>query len=94
MLEEKKHSGSKYRKAIRGKHLANEYIRTDNESLEQITTIEVDIYDLLVGYEVTCPARQHAIKKLFFAGVRGGKGAKQDLEEAIDAIRRAIELLK
>jgi len=34
----------------------------------------IDIYDILVAYGVTCPARQHAIKKLMLAGQRGSKG--------------------
>lgn len=53
----------------------------------------VDVYAVLIAFEVNCPARQHAIKKLLCAGIRGKASNLQDLEEARDAISRAIELL-
>jgi len=52
----------------------------------------VDVYDVLEAFNVSCPARQHAVKKLLCAGARGAKGAVQDLEEAADAVQRAIEM--
>jgi hypothetical protein len=52
-----------------------------------------DVYDVLTAFGVTCPARQHAIKKLLAAGQRGGKTEKQDLEEAIVSINRSIDLI-
>lgn len=55
---------------------------------------QVDVYDVLVAFEVTCPARQHAIKKLLCAGLRGKGDTKQDLIEASDAVERAIQLTK
>lgn len=54
--------------------------------------IEADVYDVLVAWNVSCPARHHAIKKLLMAGQRGVKSTLQDLEEARDAVTRAIEL--
>lgn len=51
-----------------------------------------DVYDVLKAFEVVCPARQHAIKKLLCAGLRGKGGEAQDLTEALDAVRRAVEL--
>ena len=52
-----------------------------------------DIYDVLTAFNVTCPATQHALKKLLLPGVRtGGKSRVQDLEEAVQAIQRAVEL--
>ena len=54
--------------------------------------IEVDVYDVLAAFKVTCPARQHAIKKLLCAGQRGSKSEMQDLEEAAQAVDRAIGL--
>ena len=53
---------------------------------------EIDIYDVLVLYNVTCPATQHAIKKLLAAGQRGVKDRLQDLNESKDSIIRAIEI--
>ncbi len=63
----------------------NIYVRT-------IYGVEVDVYDVLVAWNVTCPATQHAIKKLLMPGQRGSKDKLQDLEEAKQAIERAIEL--
>ena len=65
----------------------NKYTRT-------IHGVEVDVYDVLVAWNVTCPATQHAIKKLLMPGKRGSKDKLQDLEEAGQAIERAIELNK
>ena len=52
-----------------------------------------DIYCVLKGYEVTCPAIAHAVKKLLAPGCRsGGKSYIQDLEEAMQSIQKAIDL--
>ena len=56
------------------------------------TEITVDVYDVLVAFEVSCPAMQHAIKKMLCSGLRGHKGSVQDKEEAIASIQRSIEL--
>lgn len=54
-----------------------------------------DIYCVLKGYEVTCPAIAHAVKKLLAPGCRsGGKSYIQDLEEAMQSIQKAIDLEK
>ena len=53
----------------------------------------VDVYDVLVAFNVACPAIQHALKKLLCTGIRGHKDAAQDLIEASNSITRAIELL-
>ena len=76
------------------------YIRTPSEEPEKpVTTYQrkirgtiADVYDVLLAWNVTCPATQHAIKKLLCPGVRGHKGYTQDLQEALHAIYRAIEL--
>lgn len=52
----------------------------------------VDVYRVLLAFEVTCPARQHAIKKLLCAGIRGKGDTMQDLREALESIEAAIEL--
>lgn len=53
---------------------------------------KVDVYAVLVAFGVTCPARQHAIKKLLCAGLRGKNSEINDLSEARDAIDRAIQM--
>jgi hypothetical protein len=52
----------------------------------------VDVYAVLKAYRVTCPAQQHALKKLLCPGQRAKGSAVQDLREAREAITRAIEL--
>ena len=69
-----------------------EKIRDTNKYARTIHGVEVDVYDVLVAWNVTCPATQHAIKKLLMPGKRGSKDKLQDLEEAGQAIERAIEL--
>jgi len=57
-------------------------------------TLDVDVYDVLRAFEVTDPAVQHAVKKLLCSGNRGHKDRKQDLEEAVQSIERAIDVLR
>lgn len=72
-------TGSKYHRKI--------------HSVESIGgSITVDVYSVLEAFQVECPARQHAIKKLLCAGIRGKGDVRQDLQETLDAVRRAIEL--
>ena len=71
--------GSKYHRTIHG--------------VSEGTAI-VDVYNVLEAFSVTCPACQHAIKKLLCAGLRGKGNRLQDLTEAAASITRAIELEK
>ena len=52
----------------------------------------IDVYEVLEAFEVTCPARQHAIKKLLCSGLRGKGDILQDLREAHEAVLRAVEM--
>lgn len=76
--------GSKYHRTIR------QTLPGDTHGL----SIVVDVYDVLRAFGVTCPAAQHAVKKLLCPGLRGNKSAEQDIEEAANSCRRAIELLE
>jgi hypothetical protein len=50
---------------------------------------DVDIYRLLLIFNITDPCIQHAVKKLIVAGGRGGgKDISRDIKEAIDTLRR------
>jgi hypothetical protein len=51
-----------------------------------------DVYAVIEAWDVRCPARQHALKKILCAGQRGVKTAEEDLIEAIQALDRAIAL--
>ncbi len=66
----------------------SKYLRDMTCSIEG----KVDVYAVLDAFNVTCPARQHAVKKLLCAGLRGKGDTKQDLREAADAIQRAIQM--
>jgi len=59
---------------------------------KKVAATTIDVYDVLIGFNVTNPAIQHAIKKLLMPGQRGSKGTIKDLEEAHWSINRAIEL--
>jgi len=53
-----------------------------------------DVYSVLAAFEVDCPARQHAIKKLLMPGQRGAKSTVQDLDEALVSVSRAIDMVR
>lgn len=72
------HSGNKYHRPI--------------PSVDGRNVAVVDVYCVLEAFGVTCPATQHAVKKLLCAGLRGKGDRGQDLTEARDAIERAIQL--
>ena len=55
--------------------------------------VKIDVYDVLKAFDVRCPARQHAIKKILCTGIRGYKDEQKDLNESIESLNRAIELL-
>lgn len=75
------HSGNKYHRRIHSV-----------EDIGGFTT--ADVCSVLDAFNVTCPARQHAIKKLLCSGIRGKGDTMQDLTEARDAVNRAIVLEK
>ena len=63
-----------------------------NKYQRQVTSTTIDIYDVLKAYQVTCPATQHAIKKLLQPGERGHKDKLTDLREALASVERAIQM--
>ncbi len=73
-------------------HSGNKYNRKVYSVTQPAAWVDCDVYAILKAFAVTCPARQHAIKKLLCAGIRGKGGEFQDLIEARDAISRAIEM--
>jgi len=52
----------------------------------------IDIYRVLRLYGVTDPSISHAVKKLLCPGGRGGKSTRQDVQEAIDSLKRYLEM--
>jgi len=73
---------------------ATAFNASGSKYLRHITLIDgkADVYAVLDAFAVTCPARQHAIKKLLCSGIRGKGDVMQDLKEARDAIDRAIQM--
>jgi len=63
-----------------------------NKYQRQVPSTTIDVYDVLKAWGVTCPATQHAIKKLLQPGGRGHKDKLTDLREAMASILRAIEM--
>lgn len=64
-----------------------------NKYLHEIKPgVFVDVYDVLVAWNVANPALQHLIKKALQAGKRGHKSREQDLQDIIDSAIRAKEL--
>ena len=51
-----------------------------------------DVYRVLKAFGVTCPAVQHAVKKLLMPGQRGTKNELQDLTEALLSVSEAIAM--
>lgn len=81
-----KHEGRKYLRTIKGWEL------TDTDQPMKSAEIQVDVYAVLVAFGKTCPAQQHALKKLLATGNRGKGDSIADLEGAVAALHRAIEL--
>ncbi len=70
--------------------LRNKYERIlSNYKGDKIT---VDVYDVLIGFNVTCPIMSHAAKKVLAAGERGHKDKLTDLYDIKASIERAIEV--
>lgn len=63
-----------------------------NKYVRKIKGVEVDVYDVLKAFEVTCPALQHAAKKVLCAGLRGHKDKMSDIREAKASLERAEQL--
>lgn len=55
--------------------------------------VKLDPYRILSVYNITCPAQQHAIKKLLRAG-NSIKELKEDITEVIDTLKRKLEMLE
>lgn len=72
-------------------HEGKKYLRTIRSAVND-ATVEVDVYAVIEAFGVTCPARQHALKKILCAGTRGKGAVLHDLIGSQASISRAIEL--
>lgn len=85
-----------YREPITDEQDLNDCIgspEADNKYLREIKPgIFVDVYDVIMAWNVSNPALQHLIKKALQPGERGHKSREQDLQDIIDSAIRAKEL--
>ncbi len=73
-------------------HAGSKYLRPIHSATLDEGEVLADVYEVIEGFGVTCPALQHALKKLLCSGLRG-KGSKlDDLREAAMSVSRAIQL--
>lgn len=63
-----------------------------NHYFKRVPSKYIDIYRVLLVFEVDDPCISHAVKKLLVAGKRGAKGIDKDIGEAIDSLRRWQEM--
>lgn len=75
-------------------HEGKKYLREIHSAVEGQPDALIDVYAILEAFNVTCPGRQQAIKKLLCAGLRGKGNELDDLKGAEAALSRAIELQK
>ena len=54
----------------------------------------IDIYRILVAFDIKDPEIQHAVKKILCAGLRGKGSIEQDVSEAILSIQKYQERLE
>lgn len=73
-------------------HEGSKYIKRIFSCFVGRGSIEIDVYNVIDAYKITCPAQAHALKKVLCAGERGKGSRLQDLNGAIAALHRAIEL--
>jgi len=64
----------------------------ENKYNRKCKGITIDVYDVLLAFDVKNPALQHLIKKALCTGIRGHKNKEQDLQDIIDSALRAKEL--
>lgn len=57
-----------------------------------VPVLTIDVYRVLAAFGVADPAIQHAVKKLLCAGSRGHKDFDADINEAIEALHRCLEM--
>ncbi len=66
--------------------------KIDNKYQRECKGVTIDVYDVLVAFNVTNPALQHLVKKALCAGLRGYKDKAQDMAEILESAQRAVEL--
>ena len=82
------------RTSIESKTLS-EKVGNHNHYFKDVSHLEnVDVYRVIDLFQVVNPCHQHAIKKILCCGQRGAKDAAKDTQEAIDSLKRALEMMR
>lgn len=74
------------------KHGGGKYLVTIKPADGVGQPIKVDVYCMLEALGITCPALQHAFKKIAFCGKRGKGSRMDDIHGVFEAMWRAREL--
>lgn len=75
-------------------HGGGKYLRRIHSADGEGGPINVDVYCVIEAFKITCPALQHALKKILACGLRGKGGKIDDIHGVFDAMWRALELEK
>ena len=80
-------------RSIEAARVAEQSERTYPHYFKDVSAVDaIDLYHVARLYDITDPALFHAFKKIACAGKRGAKDRAQDVQEAIDALKRWQEL--
>ncbi len=75
-------------------HEGKKYLRDIYSATTPGMFVQVDVYAVLKAFDVTCPAKAHAIKKLLCCGQRGKGDELADLLGVLAAVNRAVDFAK
>lgn len=82
-------------RSVEAARVAEQSERTYPHYFKDVSAVDaIDLYHVARLYDITDPALFHAFKKIACAGKRGAKDQAQDVQEAIDALKRWQELNK
>lgn len=80
-------------RSIEAARVAEQSERNYPHYFKDVSAVDaIDLYHVARLYDITDPALFHAFKKIACAGKRGTKDRAQDVQEAIDALKRWQEL--
>lgn len=75
------------------KTLRNDLMEKHNHYHKNVAHLDsIDVYQVFRLWGTTDHEIEHAIKKLLNAGQRGAKSKRQDVQEAIDTLKRYLEI--
>lgn len=75
-------------------HEGKKYLRQIHSAEDTGQSVHVDVYSVLIAFDVQCPALQHLIKKALCCGIRNKGSKMDDLLGMEAALSRATELQK